>query len=113
MAEQYKPNCCTECTFADECFSEARIKCADYEIAIKEYDRGLADGLKVGCVKGRELEKEIAELKAQLEKMKICASSWIMSLEDVRASKVNDRRGEVLRELEKRVNECNKWELAE
>ena len=54
----YKPNCCTECCFADECFSEARIKCEKYEIAMKEYYRGLAEG----CEKARKLEKENAKL---------------------------------------------------
>ena len=88
MTEQYKPNCCTGCTFVDECFSETRIKCADYEIAIKEYDRGFAEGRKEGYEQGRNnerelqcgkknyekdiarLEKEIAELKKENKELK-------------------------------------------
>lgn len=77
--EVYKPNCCIECTFADECFSEERIKCADYEIAIKEYDRGLAAGRKEEqektcyCEHIQHFEKEVAELikeNAELKKDK-------------------------------------------
>lgn len=58
------------------------------------------------CHTVRKMSAEIEELEEQIEKMKMVASSWIMSLEDVRASEVNNRRFEVLRELEKRVAEC-------
>lgn len=46
-----------------------------------------------------------SELLEQIENLKVVASSWIMSLMDVRESEVNDRRGEVLREIERRMKE--------
>ena len=76
-----------------------------------------------------ELEKENAELKerlqiesqslheqceivsrqvAQIENLKMVASSWIMSLMDVRESEVNDRHYAVLREIERRMKELEK-----
>ena len=68
----------------------------------KCYLGGLAEGEEYR----KELVKDIKDLQEQIEKIKTVASSWIMSLEDVRASEVNNRRFEVLRELEKRVTEC-------
>lgn len=47
-------------------------------------------------------------LEKQIENLKMVTSSWIMSLEDVKESKVNDRRNEVLRELERRMKELEK-----
>lgn len=44
-------------------------------------------------------------LEKQIENLKVVASSWIMSLMDVRESEVNDRRGEVLKEIERRMKE--------
>ena len=44
-------------------------------------------------------------LEKQIENLKMVTSSWIMSLMDVRESVVNNRRGEVLREIERRMKE--------
>lgn len=51
------------------------------------------------------LNKWNDELRTQIENLKMVTSSWIMLLEDVRASEVNNRRGEVLREIERRMKE--------
>lgn len=56
-----------------------------------------------------QLQNEKAEMAEdfakQIENLKMVASSWIMSLMDVRGSEVNNRRGEVLREIERRMKE--------
>ena len=44
--------------------------------------------------------------KDEIDKLKLCASSWIMSLEDVHARDVEKRREEVIKELEERVKKC-------
>lgn len=87
--EVYKPNCCTGCTFADECFSETRIKCADYEIAIKEYNIGLAEGRKIQCgeqgkdgmLKPCEVMKENAEAKELLKTFLLIADKKVSQME--------------------------------
>lgn len=47
-------------------------------------------------------------LEKQIENLKMVTSSWIMSLMDVRESEVNNRRGEVLREIERRMEKLAK-----
>lgn len=47
-------------------------------------------------------------LEKQIENLKMVTSSWIMSLMDVKESKVNDRRGEVLKEIERRMEKLAK-----
>ena len=58
------------------------------------------------------LQNEKAEMAEdfakQIENLKMVTSSWIMSLMDVRESKVNNRRGEVLKEIERRMEKLAK-----
>lgn len=94
---QFKNTICANCKDKDVC-DVSILDCAYYDsIYGQAYLDGLAEGRK---------EQDIKDLQEQLVKIKMVASSWIMSLEDVRASEVNNRRFEVLRELEKRVTEC-------